>query len=247
MRVAAVAFESADHFSSFDPLLAAVIAHRVAIPKRLPPHDNTWASVVEAVRGTYRFTPHFVMEVDGDSTVPGAIATFVIRGTGELARSHLYPLDAEGRRFATDIPEVFLLRDLATGALTVDWRGLQLALPEVPAGFRLPIDLVRAGVDDADALTHGIAEFRRLAADGALVDSRTEFALNATGFALLRSGRSNSALEVFRLQADLFPTAPNAFDSLGEALLAVGDTTGSRLAYERAAELDPRFRRKERR
>ncbi|NTV04141.1 tetratricopeptide repeat protein, partial [bacterium] len=38
---------------------------------------------------------------------------------------------------------------------------------------------------------------------------------------------------------DLYPESWNAYDSLGEGLLAVGDTDGSIAMYEKSLELNP--------
>ncbi|MBK7702677.1 MAG: MBL fold metallo-hydrolase [bacterium] len=63
--------------------------------------------------------------------------------------------------------------------------------------------------------------------------------LNASGYRFLQSGRAPQAVAMFRAYADLFPESWNAYDSLGEALLAVGDTDVAVAMYEKSLALNP--------
>ncbi len=65
--------------------------------------------------------------------------------------------------------------------------------------------------------------------------------MNRFGYALLRRGRSEAALEVLALNTEAYPGSANAFDSLAEAHAAVGDTTRAIELYRRALEIDPEF------
>ncbi|HEX6134789.1 MAG TPA: hypothetical protein VFZ24_12550 [Longimicrobiales bacterium] len=65
-----------------------------------------------------------------------------------------------------------------------------------------------------------------------------ESAVNQFGYALLRSGRTDDALAVFRLNTELFPGGWNAWDSYGEALAALGFVAEAVTAYERALTLN---------
>lgn len=63
--------------------------------------------------------------------------------------------------------------------------------------------------------------------------------LNIAGYTLMEEGRVDGAIELFRLNTELFPEVANCWDSLGEAYLAKGDSTEAKKAYMRALELDP--------
>ncbi len=63
--------------------------------------------------------------------------------------------------------------------------------------------------------------------------------LNRVGYALLRDGAREDALEVFRLNVALHPDYANGWDSLGETLLAAGRREEGLAAYLRAYDLDP--------
>lgn len=64
--------------------------------------------------------------------------------------------------------------------------------------------------------------------------------LNACGYVLLAQGKSQEAVAVFRINANLFPSSANCFDSLGEAYALTGQKEKSIQAYEYAQTLDPK-------
>ncbi len=67
--------------------------------------------------------------------------------------------------------------------------------------------------------------------------------INGRGYFLLQQQkRFPEAVRVFRINAELFPASWNAWDSLGEGLLAAGDVAGARRAYERSVQLNPENR-----
>ena len=63
--------------------------------------------------------------------------------------------------------------------------------------------------------------------------------INRIGYQYLRLKDVVSALEVFRLNVNLFPDFWNVYDSYGEALLANGDREASITNYRKALELNP--------
>jgi hypothetical protein len=63
--------------------------------------------------------------------------------------------------------------------------------------------------------------------------------LNDWGYALLKSNDKVRALEVFKLNADLYPHSANVYDSLGDCYESVGDRERAVAAYQRALEVDP--------
>jgi hypothetical protein len=65
--------------------------------------------------------------------------------------------------------------------------------------------------------------------------------INALGYRLLRSGDATRAIAVFTINTRVYPGSANTFDSLGEALLAVGRREESITAYRRALEIEPGF------
>jgi hypothetical protein len=66
-----------------------------------------------------------------------------------------------------------------------------------------------------------------------------ESSLNSLGYRLLQGGKVADAVEVFRMNAAMYPRSGNVYDSLGEAYVAAGETTLALDAYRKAAAIDP--------
>jgi CubicO group peptidase (beta-lactamase class C family) len=66
-----------------------------------------------------------------------------------------------------------------------------------------------------------------------------EFLLNTLGYRMLRADQLQEAIAIFELNVAEYSEASNPYDSLGEALLAAGDTARAIENYQRSLELDP--------
>lgn len=64
--------------------------------------------------------------------------------------------------------------------------------------------------------------------------------LNTLGYQLLRGGRVDDAIEVFKLNVEMHPAASNPYDSLGEAYATKGETALAITNYRKSLELDPK-------
>lgn len=63
--------------------------------------------------------------------------------------------------------------------------------------------------------------------------------LNMIGYTLLHSGEVQEAVEIFRLNTEMFPDVANCWDSYGEALLETGNREEALSAYKKALEIRP--------
>jgi tetratricopeptide (TPR) repeat protein len=63
--------------------------------------------------------------------------------------------------------------------------------------------------------------------------------VNRQGYEILQGGGAKQAINVFQLNVQAFPRSANAYDSLGEAYLAAGDTTLAIENYKKSLSLDP--------
>jgi tetratricopeptide (TPR) repeat protein len=66
-----------------------------------------------------------------------------------------------------------------------------------------------------------------------------EGTLNGFGYVLLGEGRTEDAVQIFRLNVEQYPESANAWDSLGEGYLEAGDRPRAEEAYAKSLELDP--------
>jgi tetratricopeptide (TPR) repeat protein len=103
----------------------------------------------------------------------------------------------------------------------------------VPLREALANDLRAA---DADGIGRVV---RRYTADPTYRYANFENAINALGYEELAAKRTPNALALFRANTNAYPQSWNAFDSLGEALMAAGLLPDSAAAYRRALQLAP--------
>jgi CubicO group peptidase (beta-lactamase class C family) len=81
----------------------------------------------------------------------------------------------------------------------------------------------------------GVEEFGKRHANINLLEGR----VNERGYELLKGGNLGQAADVFRLNVFAFPGSSNAYDSLGEAYMAAGDTILAIENYRKSLALDP--------
>jgi len=67
-----------------------------------------------------------------------------------------------------------------------------------------------------------------------------ENSLNSFGYEMLEKNDPPSAIQVFQLNAEIFPQSGNVWDSLAEAYIKSGDIKKAQENYEKALTLDPK-------
>lgn len=67
----------------------------------------------------------------------------------------------------------------------------------------------------------------------------TERELNNLGYEMIFFNRIKEAVELFKLNTEIYPQSSNAFDSLGEAYSALKDRESAIKSYRKALELNP--------
>lgn len=85
-----------------------------------------------------------------------------------------------------------------------------------------------------------IAEYRKLKSSSAAMYDFSEEELNRLGYNLLRTKRVKDAVEIFKLNVEMFPASSNPYDSLGEAYLADNQKDLALANYKKALEIDPK-------
>lgn len=63
--------------------------------------------------------------------------------------------------------------------------------------------------------------------------------MNGTGYEFLQSGKVKAAAAIFKINTQAFPKSANAFDSYGEALMALGNKTEAIENYKQSVKLNP--------
>jgi CubicO group peptidase (beta-lactamase class C family) len=84
-----------------------------------------------------------------------------------------------------------------------------------------------------------IAEYRKIKAEKSPTYDLSESELTTLGYQLLSLKRTKDAIEIFKLNVEMFPTSGTAYDTLGETYLANGQKDLALANYKKAVELDP--------
>jgi D-alanyl-D-alanine-carboxypeptidase/D-alanyl-D-alanine-endopeptidase len=103
----------------------------------------------------------------------------------------------------------------------------------------LPVELEVVKAYRARGVAAAVARYRQLRR---AAEPRRKFdqdQLNTVGYWLFGQGRLRDAAAIFRLNVEMYPDESNPYDSLGEALLALGDTLAAIRNYQRSVDLDP--------
>lgn len=66
-----------------------------------------------------------------------------------------------------------------------------------------------------------------------------ESELNKLGYQLFQIGKIPDAIEILKLNAEMFPNSSNVFDSLGEAYMVSGNNELAVVNYKKSLELNP--------
>jgi CubicO group peptidase (beta-lactamase class C family) len=90
-------------------------------------------------------------------------------------------------------------------------------------------------------MASAIAQYRALKAGKTASEYNfAETELNQLGYQLLQQKKVADAIEIFKLNVEMYPQSANAHDSLGEGYLVHGDKELSIASYKKSLELDPK-------
>jgi tetratricopeptide (TPR) repeat protein len=85
----------------------------------------------------------------------------------------------------------------------------------------------------------GIKKYRDLKKTSQGIYDFGEGELNRLGYQLLAARLSQEAVEIFKLNVEMFPQGFNTYDSLGEAYVAAGERENAIKSYKKSLELNP--------
>jgi len=85
-----------------------------------------------------------------------------------------------------------------------------------------------------------VKQYRELKATQAAIYNFGENELNMLGYQLLGAKKVKDAIEIFKLNVEVYPQAANPYDSLGEAYMVAGERKLALANYRKAVALDPK-------
>ncbi|NNF00209.1 MAG: DUF3471 domain-containing protein, partial [Pyrinomonadaceae bacterium] len=84
-----------------------------------------------------------------------------------------------------------------------------------------------------------VAEYRKLKSGSTSENyDFSEGELNTLGYQIMGMNKTKDAIEIFKLNVEMFPKASNPYDSLGEAYLKDGQKDLALINYKKSVELD---------
>jgi len=101
------------------------------------------------------------------------------------------------------------------------------------AAYRIEQEIRKSGIQA------GLKKFREIKSNpkNELYFEESEF--NAMGYRFMGAGKMKAAIEIFRLNVELYPKSANVYDSLAEAFINSGDTKKAIKNYKKSLELNP--------
>lgn len=101
------------------------------------------------------------------------------------------------------------------------------------AAYRIEQEIRESGIQA------GLKKFKEIRSDpgNKLYFEESEF--NAMGYRLMGAGEMKAAIEIFKLNVELYPKSANVYDSLAEAYMNSGDTRKAIKNYKKSLELNP--------
>ncbi|MEL7450522.1 MAG: serine hydrolase [Pseudomonadota bacterium] len=159
------------------------------------------------------------------------VLTLGHRGGGARANIRYAPDQKVGAMVCTD--------DTRNNELAISLANMLIR--EITSG-EIPQSPLLVALAGYEAMTGAevVAAYKAAAVQGSRYDmADSEALLNRIGYSFLSREQTRDAIDVFSLNAELFPASPNTHDSLGEALLASGKPAAALLRYRKALTLDP--------
>jgi CubicO group peptidase (beta-lactamase class C family) len=122
---------------------------------------------------------------------------------------------------------------------------LELALTNIL--YNQPYDTPRMPLADVlhktiaeKGIEAGLAQYRDLKSRQAKVYDFGEPELNSLGYQLLQERKLKEAVEIFKLNVEVYPQGFNTYDSLGEAYMVSGNNELAIQNYKKSLELNPK-------
>lgn len=222
-----------DYFADRDPVLETIINFK---------NDNTEnfntefsAKVKALLIGNYLYEPLQYLEIkDVNDKLMLEIRKPDFMGRNvTYIYTPLYKTGTSEKNYFTEI-NGFTISQKDDG-LKLSYMGNNWEIPKAGNNYKMPIDLYRQGrYDEAASMIKEVkAEFPKNV-------NVSEARINSLGYMLVREDKLDAALEIFKLNTELYPDAFNTFDSLGEIYLMTGNEELAIMNYKKSVELNDR-------
>ena len=164
-----------------------------------------------------------------------------LRGVVGVMANGVWIPDAERRRLLEAVPGSYrsmLARLVNQARADLDTVDAELSANDPLGSISSAVMAGLAGTSDP---AHVSQLLRRLHREKPQSRLTTEEALNELGYDLFRRKQKDAAIEIFRLNTELYPQSGNAYDSLAETYLRLGDEARAKELYAKALAVQPDY------
>ncbi len=162
---------------------------------------------------------------------------FFVEPTDGGPRVELYPIsDTTFIRKDRDV-QVAFQRDASgkVDAIKLRLGGQETLAPKIANDVLIPYELLMSG-----KTTEALDAYRNIKRDKPENVVVEEGRLNSIGYSLLRQGKVQQAIAIFKLNVEFYPKSFNVYDSLGEAYATSGEKELAIANYKKSLELNPK-------
>ena len=227
-----VDYSVSDFLEGRDPVLEAAISYN-------PPEQNyinVPEKILEKYTGRYLLDSIHVMDIENKSNSLQVHLTDFLSNSGFRFKSDIFPVSKNV--FNTKISGVQIkfpdFEEDKQGGVILDWMGAEQLLNCTSSDYKTAFENISNG-----AIGTG-CEILYKQKDLFLTQyPDLERILNGLGYTHLRNNDITAAIQIFRLNVDLFPESANVYDSYGEALMVNDQIDLSIQNYKKSLELNP--------
>ena len=143
------------------------------------------------------------------------------------------------------IPEKSLAVIVASNYSSTPINGLAFGLIDIVLGYapqysKIPISFVMGKIIIMEGVENAIAFYKENKNNSTDKYFWGEDQLNTLGYQLMNNNRLDDALEIFKLNVEIFPQGFNTYDSLGEAYMRAGKKELAIKNYEKSLQINPK-------
>ncbi|TNE58901.1 MAG: hypothetical protein EP344_09575 [Bacteroidetes bacterium] len=144
----------------------------------------------------------------------------------------------QGGKYRVQVPKDLLSDKSQADALNGDHIVYEMEILSVSDARPNGADAVKE-VISTQGIDAARAKFKALKSDATYVFA--EWDMNAAGYDMLKAGKTDAAVELFKMNTELNTSSWNAYDSLGDGYLAKGDKANAKAAFEQALKLNSSY------
>jgi hypothetical protein len=234
-----VNFSVSDFLEGSDPVLQTALNYTPS--QKQVRHVSR--EILDTYTGRYLLTPTQIMDISSEGNYLNVFLSDFLESSGFEFESELYPVSE--RIFNTHIDDVMLEFPLVSGerpdSVFLNWMGVRHSLKAVSPEYVSAFEKFSTG-----EIAEG-CELLSARRESYMADyPDLEFIMNRLGYVYLRKGEISAALQLFRLNVNLFPQSYNVYDSYGESLMVNDQIELAIENYKKSLELNPNNQNAER-